>query len=134
MHDTRWFVMIKKKHTFATELWPHSSMDTCLPAGREWRLTNLKQMAYFVYAIKSEIENRIYVGFTEDLERRIKEHNSGKTRSTKGFRPWKLIHKEELTTRAEARKREIYLKSGCGKEFLKNIIRPHSSMDRMEVS
>ena len=69
-------------------------MDTCLPAGREWRFENKYNMAYKVYAIKSSFDNRIYVGFTTSLERRIKEHNQGKTKSTKGFRPWVLIYEE----------------------------------------
>ena len=77
-------------------------------------------MAYVIYAIKSSVDNRIYVGFTENLEKRIKEHNQGRTKSTKGFRPWFLIYNENVETRIEARKREKYLKSGCGKEFLKN--------------
>ena len=77
-------------------------------------------MVYYIHAIKSTIDNRIYIGFTENLEKRIKEHNQGKTKSTKGFRPWSLIYYETTETRIEARKREKYFKSGCGKEFLKN--------------
>ena len=91
-------------------------------------------MAYIIYAIQSSVDNRIYVGFTDNLDRRINEHNQGKTKSTKGFRPWLLIYNETVETREEARKREKYLKSGCGKEFLKNNKWPYSSMDRMEVS
>ncbi len=78
-------------------------------------------MKFFVYAIKSQLDGRIYVGFTSDIDRRLQEHNSGKTKSTKGFKPWKLIYFEECIGRVEARKREKYLKSGIGKEFLKNI-------------
>ena len=77
-------------------------------------------MAYIIYAIKSSFDGRIYVGFTSDLKNRLKEHNCGKTKSTKGFRPWSLIYEEKVETREEARKREKYLKSGCGKELLKN--------------
>jgi putative endonuclease len=76
-------------------------------------------MAFIVYAIQSSLDNRIYVGFTLNLDNRLKEHNQGKTRSTKGYRPWKLIHQEFAETREEARRREKYLKSGSGKEFLK---------------
>ena len=76
-------------------------------------------MAYIIYAIKSSVDNRIYVGLTRNLEKRIKEHNQGRTKSTKGFRPWFLIYKEIVETREEARNREKFLKSGCGKEFLK---------------
>jgi len=97
-------------------------MDTCLPAGREWRFVKNYIMAYVIYAIKSSFDDRIYVGFTSDLEKRIKEHNQGRTRSTKGFRPWVLIYRETVETRIEARAREKYLKSGCGKENLKKLI------------
>ena len=77
---------------------------------------------YFVYAIQSERDGRIYVGMCADIEVRLKEHNAGKTKSTKGFMPWRLIYKEDLANRIEARKREIYLKSGIGKEFLKSLV------------
>ncbi|MGA1978500.1 MAG: GIY-YIG nuclease family protein [Bacteroidales bacterium] len=90
-------------------------------------------MAYFVYAIKSLIDNRIYVGMTDNIERRLYEHNNGKTKSTKGYKPWTLIFKEKAETRKEARRIEKYYKRGCGREFLKSY-RPYSSMDRTEVS
>ena len=78
-------------------------------------------MSYAVYAIKSSLDNRIYVGFTKDLDNRLKEHNQGNTKSTKGFRPWTLLYQEIAETRESARSREKYLKSGCGKEFLKRL-------------
>ena len=74
---------------------------------------------FFVYIIRSETDGRFYVGFSEDIERRLYEHNIGKTFSTKGYRPWKLFFTEAYATRAEARDREVYLKSGVGKEFIK---------------
>ena len=76
---------------------------------------------YYVYALKSLVDGRIYVGFSSHVQRRIMEHNSGYVFSTKGYRPWKLIYQESVKTRAEARIREKYLKSGIGKEFLKSI-------------
>jgi putative endonuclease len=76
---------------------------------------------FFVYAIKSDVDERIYVGMTTDVFKRIAEHNSGKTKSTKGYRPWQLIYTESLTSRPAARIREKYLKSGVGKEFLKSL-------------
>ncbi len=77
---------------------------------------------YLVYAIRSEKDGRIYVGMCGDVEIRLKEHNAGKTKSTKGYIPWKIVYKEEVVNRIEARKREIYLKSGVGKEFLKSLV------------
>ena len=74
-----------------------------------------------VYAIKSESRKYIYVGMTQDLKERLRRHNKGYERTTKPYRPFVLIHKESFATREEARKREKYLKSGIGKEFLKSI-------------
>lgn len=65
--------------------------------------------------------NYIYVGMTEDLDRRIAEHNSGKNKTTKPYKPFKLIYSEEFQTRMEARIKEKNLKSGSGKEFLKKM-------------
>jgi len=76
---------------------------------------------FFVYAIKSIDRNYIYVGLTGNLERRFTEHNGGKNKTTKPYKPFKLIYSEEFDTRIQARVREKYFKSGSGKEFLKNI-------------
>lgn len=76
---------------------------------------------YYIYAIKSELDSRIYVGFTKDLHKRIDEHNQDSTKSTKGFKPWKLIYSEKVNSRTKAREREKYFKSGVGKEFLKSL-------------
>jgi putative endonuclease len=76
---------------------------------------------YFVYAIKSMNRKYIYVGLTKNIEERIDRHNKGYEKTTKPYRPFVLIYKEKCSNRLEARKREIYLKSGKGKEFLKNI-------------
>ena len=78
-------------------------------------------LMFYVYAIKSLKDGRIYVGMCSNLENRLKEHNAGKTKSTKGFMPWFFIYSEEVKSRLEARKREKYLKSGVGKEFLKSL-------------
>lgn len=76
---------------------------------------------FYVYAIKSEVDGRIYVGFSSDVEKRLKQHNAGKTKSTKGYRPWILIYTEEITGRIAARAKEKYYKSGIGKDFLKSL-------------
>jgi putative endonuclease len=76
---------------------------------------------YFVYVISSEARKYIYVGITNNLDRRIDEHNRGYNKTTRAYRPFKLIFTEEFTTRTAAREREKYLKSGFGKEFLKSI-------------
>jgi putative endonuclease len=82
-------------------------------------LMKIKCMLFYVYIIRSEKDGRFYVGITEHIERRLKEHNSGKTTSTKSYVPWILFFTESFETRIEARAREVYLKSGIGKEFIK---------------
>lgn len=79
-------------------------------------------MAYTVYAIRSKVDERIYVGFTQDVQKRLLEHNRGETKSTKGYRPWVLVYTEEADTREEARNLEKYYKSGSGKEKLKRFL------------
>ena len=60
---------------------------------------------------------------TKNLDRRLKEHNEGKNRSTKGFAPFEVVHVEKFEERTEARKREKYLKSGTGREYLDDILK-----------
>ena len=79
----------------------------------------LASMSYFVYVLKSEIADSSYVGHTSSLEKRLVEHNNGKSLSTRGKRPWRLIHKEEYATRSEAASRERYFKSVKGRLELK---------------
>ncbi|MEO9483248.1 MAG: GIY-YIG nuclease family protein [Ekhidna sp.] len=79
------------------------------------------ERVFFVYAIKSTSRNYIYVDLTNNLERRLSEHNEGRNRTTKPYRPFVLIHLEKFETRMEARNREKYLKSGIGKDFLKSL-------------
>jgi len=72
-----------------------------------------------VYVLRSLKDSRLYVGMSANIKRRLLEHNSGKTRSTKGYVPWELLYHETHPDRAAARKRERYLKSGYGKQWLK---------------
>ncbi len=78
---------------------------------------------FIVYVLHSEKFDKTYKGLTNNIERRLKEHNSKQQKSTKAFAPWKLIYKEEVKTRLEAREREKYLKSGIGRDFIKTIIK-----------
>jgi len=76
---------------------------------------------FIVYALKSINRNYIYVGLTNNIERRFNEHQKGQNRTTSPYKPFVLIYQEYFFTRIDARKKEIYLKSGSGKEFLKNL-------------
>ena len=74
---------------------------------------------FFVYVLRSTVNGNFYVGMTEDVIARIVRHNRGDNKSTKAHRPWELFFFEEYPTRIEARKREVYLKGGSGKEYIK---------------
>jgi len=74
-----------------------------------------------VYAISSIKRAYIYVGLTSQLNIRIIQHQNGNERTTKPYRPYRLIYTKEFENRRSAREFEKYLKSGYGKEFLKSI-------------
>jgi putative endonuclease len=77
---------------------------------------------YHVYPITSLHRNYTYFGLTNNPDRRINQHNQGYNRTTKPYRPFKLILLESFSTQVMARAREKQLKTGVGREFLKNII------------
>jgi putative endonuclease len=76
---------------------------------------------FFVYFLYSKIKNNIYVGCTNNLERRFKEHQNGFVQSTKNRRPLELIYNEKYATLCLARRRENYLKSLYGARERKKI-------------
>jgi putative endonuclease len=74
----------------------------------------------YVYILQSEVNpEHFYVGFTEDLQTRIKEHNSNKVPHTAKFCPWKIKTAVAFTDHAQAFKFERYLKSASGRAFAK---------------
>ena len=76
---------------------------------------------YTVYILFSEKDNKRYIGSTSNLNRRLNEHNLGLVKSTKNRRPFKLIYTEEFKNKSFALKKEKFLKTGKGREYLKNI-------------
>jgi putative endonuclease len=74
---------------------------------------------FFVYVLRSQRDCTLYVGLTNNLTRRLQEHNRGHQRSTKAKRPFTLLLSECFETRHAARAREKYYKSGFGREILK---------------
>ncbi|MDD4995399.1 MAG: GIY-YIG nuclease family protein [Patescibacteria group bacterium] len=80
-------------------------------------------MSCFIYVIISCSHGNRYVGSTDCVENRLEEHNRGRCRYTSGRRPWELVHSEEFDTRAEAMKREKFLKSGQGRKYLDEILK-----------
>ena len=79
-------------------------------------------MAYFVYILKSVKDNKYYIGSTSDVKARVNFHNSGRQLSTKNRIPFVLVYKEELTTKSEALKREMQIKSYKSGNAFKKLI------------
>lgn len=75
----------------------------------------------FVYVIQSK-EGLIYVGSTIDIDKRLYQHNNKLAGWTKRGNDWKIIQLEEYDTLSEARKREMWYKTGIGREAIKRII------------
>ena len=73
----------------------------------------------FIYALNNEVNSEIYVGITSEIERRLREHNSGKSRYTKAYRPWYLFYSEASEDYTSARKREKYFKTTTGRRELR---------------
>lgn len=77
---------------------------------------------HYTYILRSLINGRLYVGSTNNLKKRISEHNSGGNISTKPYKPYELIFCEALPTLEESVEREKFYKTGRGREVLKKIL------------
>lgn len=73
---------------------------------------------FYNYVLKSNKFDEIYIGFTSDLKRRLKEHNQGLNLSTKRYKPWKLIYYEACLDKDDSMRRESYLKTTQGRRLL----------------
>lgn len=87
-------------------------------------------IVYFVYVLESTKDNSWYIGQTSDLKDRLKKHNSKQVLSTKSKSPYKLIYFEGYLHRADAMRREKYLKSGAGRKKLKDRLSYYLSKRR----
>lgn len=76
-------------------------------------------MYYFTYVLKSEADGKLYIGWTNNLRKRIMEHNSGKVTATKYRKPLKLEYFEGCLSEEKAIEREKQLKTGFGRAYLK---------------
>jgi len=76
---------------------------------------------YYVYILKCQADGSLYKGYTNDLERRLDEHNSGKSDYTSRKGPWELVYQESFETKEDAIKREKYFKTAAGRRFIKKI-------------
>lgn len=82
---------------------------------------------YYVYVLLSLRDKLFYVGYTNNLQKRIQEHNQGQVFSTKSRRSLKLIYTETCLNEEDAKQREKYFKTGIGKRFLRQRLRKYLS-------
>jgi putative endonuclease len=79
-------------------------------------------MHYYVYILRDK-NNKLYVGFSSNLKRRLHEHATGRVISTKNRRFLRLVHYEYFINKKDAKQREIYLKSGFGRQQVKSFLK-----------
>lgn len=84
--------------------------------------------SWYVYILQSVRTRRLYTGVTADLRKRLSLHRQGRTQSTRHSGPWTLVYYEMSLAEDDARAREIYLKSGMGKRYLKNRLKRFLSL------
>lgn len=78
---------------------------------------------YYVYVLQSEVDGNFYTGFSEDITRRIEQHNNGLVKSTKSRVPLRLVYYEASHNVKDAIHREKYLKSTYGKRYIRTRIK-----------
>ncbi len=83
---------------------------------------------FYVYVLYSQTSNKFYIGYTGDLRRWVKEHKLGKSRTTKLMRDLILVYYEASVSKKDAIIREMQLKTGFGRGYLRRRLR-YSIMD-----
>lgn len=78
---------------------------------------------HFVYVLSSLVDHGLYIGYTTHIETRLKQHLRGSVISTRRRRPLTLIYCEMFINEVDAKAREEFLKSGYGRQQLKNILK-----------
>ena len=78
---------------------------------------------YYTYVLLSKRDQKLYIGYTQDLKQRIAMHEAGSVESTKNRRPLHLVFYEAFISEEDAMRRERYFKSTKGKASLKQVIR-----------
>jgi putative endonuclease len=78
---------------------------------------------YYVYILKRKQDGKFYVGYTENIMKRVELHNTGKIESTKWRRPFELVYYEASLSKEDALHREKYLKTSYGKRYILNRLK-----------
>ena len=95
-------------------------------------------MHYYVYILQSEINGRYYVGMTNDFERRLEEHNSGRVKSTAPYKPWVVKRIEKYADLCSATQRERFIKAKHSRRIIEEIVAdnngPVAQLDSVSAS
>ncbi len=91
------------------------------------------QYMYYTYILKSELKRKSYVGHTNNIQRRLLEHNEGKNTFTKKYRPWRIIYVEQFKNEQEAINKEKYFKSHAGRKIMKKLFEEYGSIPFSEI-
>lgn len=86
-------------------------------------------MQQSLYILQSQKDNSFYIGYTTDLIKRFKQHNSGESQATRPFRPYILIFYEAFLDRMDAKNREAYFKSGYGRKTINGMLHNYLKQD-----
>jgi putative endonuclease len=78
-------------------------------------------LMFYVYILRSEKSGRYYIGYSENPEARLAEHNSGKAKSTRNYRPWTKVYQEEFLTEQQAVQRERQIKSMKSRHYIESL-------------
>ncbi|MFS4415551.1 GIY-YIG nuclease family protein [Maribacter sp. 2307ULW6-5] len=90
-----------------------------LGTGGERKLSSL----VYQYVLYSDKFGRFYIGIANEIAARLEVHNLGQVKSTKAFKPWKIVHTEVFESKQEVRVREKYMKSAAGRRWRKKNIK-----------
>ena len=107
---------------------PKAGGSNPLPATNEtpqrmWGFLMGDNKLYYVYVLYSQRYDKIYIGYTSNLEARLASHNElSKKGWTVRYRPWRLVYKEKYSNKKDAMQREKELKSHRGRDFIRSLI------------
>ena len=93
-----------------------------------------KLIMYYVYILLNETKTRTYTGVAKDVSERLAEHNAGKVKSSRPYRPYQIVHTESFSTLREARQKERFYKSTTGRRRLKDMLNVNESQQEQNVS
>jgi Predicted endonuclease containing a URI domain len=87
---------------------------------------------FSMYILQSSTSGRYYIGHTDEISRRLTEHNSGMAKYTRREKPWKVIYVENYATRSAAMRRELEIKRKKSRQYIEELIKAGERPDTTE--